>query len=84
LTDYPSDVSTSTADLTTAKILFNSIVSTPAAHFMCTGVKDFYLNTPMYKPEFMCLPLHIIPQEVIAQYNLLPLVHNNWIYIQIN
>jgi hypothetical protein len=51
---------------------------------MCTDVKDFYLNTPMDKPEFMRLPIRIIPQEVIDQYDLLPLVHNDWIYIQIN
>jgi hypothetical protein len=31
LIDYPGDVSTKTADLTTAKILFNSLLSTPKA-----------------------------------------------------
>jgi hypothetical protein len=47
LIDYPGNVSTPTADMTTAKILFNSVISTPDARFMCTDVKDFYLNTPM-------------------------------------
>jgi hypothetical protein len=46
LIDYPGDVSTPTADMTTAKILFNNVISTPDARFMCTDVKDFYLNTP--------------------------------------
>jgi hypothetical protein len=31
LIDYPGDVSTKTTDLTTAKILFNSVLSTPKA-----------------------------------------------------
>jgi hypothetical protein len=45
--DYPFDISTRTAGLTTAKILFNSVVSTTNAKFCTMGIKDFYLNTPM-------------------------------------
>mgnify|MGYP000332240842 CR=1 FL=1 len=47
LVDYPGDVSTKTADLTTAKILFNSVLSTPGAKFMGIDLKNFYLNTPL-------------------------------------
>jgi hypothetical protein len=32
--DYPGEVSTKTASLTTAKLLFNSVISTPGAKFM--------------------------------------------------
>ena len=32
--DYPGDLHTPTADLTTAKLLFNSVISTPKARFM--------------------------------------------------
>ena len=32
--DYPFDVSTKTADLTTAKLLFNSVLSTPNARLL--------------------------------------------------
>jgi hypothetical protein len=39
---YPGDVSTKCAGLATAKILFNSILSTPQAKFMCLDIKDFY------------------------------------------
>ena len=45
--DYPFDVSTKTADLTTAKLLFNSVLSTPNARFLTANLKDFYLGTPM-------------------------------------
>jgi hypothetical protein len=44
---YPGDVSTPTTDMTTAKILFNSVISTPRARFMHIDVKYFYLNTTM-------------------------------------
>jgi hypothetical protein len=39
LIDYPGDVSTPTADLTTTKVLLNSTVSTPGARFMTTNKK---------------------------------------------
>ena len=60
LIDYPGDVSTKTAGLTTAKLLFNSVVSTPNAKFMGIDVKNFYLNTPMERYEYMRLPLSLI------------------------
>jgi hypothetical protein len=48
LIDYPYDVSTPTAKIsTTAKIVFNSAVSTPNAKFMGLDIKDFYFNTEM-------------------------------------
>ena len=45
--DYPYDVSTKTAELTTAKLLFNSVLSTPNAKFLGLDIKDFYLGTHM-------------------------------------
>eukprot|EP00957_Ditylum_brightwellii_P197714 15062930-Ditylum_brightwellii.AAC.1 len=37
LIDYPGNVRTSTADINLAKLLFNSIVSTPNAKFCTIG-----------------------------------------------
>jgi hypothetical protein len=51
---------------------------------MCLGdVKNFYLNTPMDNPEYMRIPLHLPPEEIIEEYNLLSIVHNGFIYIKI-
>ena len=36
--NYPYDVTTKTADIITAKILFNSVVSTPDAKFCCFDI----------------------------------------------
>jgi hypothetical protein len=83
LIDYPYDVSTPTADITTAKIIFNSVVSTPNAKFMGLNIKAFYLNTKMERYKYMRLPISIIPKEIIDQYGLLPLVHNGYVYIEI-
>jgi hypothetical protein len=45
--EYPGDKSTRTAGLTTAKILINSVISTPSAKFIFIDIKKKYLNTPL-------------------------------------
>jgi hypothetical protein len=52
-TDYVGEVSTKTADLMTIKCLLNSVVSKVKGKFMTADVKNFYLNTPMDRPEYM-------------------------------
>ena len=46
LIDYPGNVSTRTADLTTVKCLLNSTVCTPNAKFMCVNVKTSTSTRP--------------------------------------
>lgn len=83
LITFPGNVSTPTADLTTVKILLNSTLSTPGARF-CTGdIQNFYLNNPMDRYEYMRIPIRDIPPTIIAQYNLLPLVHNGHVWVEI-
>jgi hypothetical protein len=81
--EYPGDVSTKTADLCTAKLLFNSVVSTPTAKFMTCDLKDFYLGTPMERYEYMRVPIHMIPDEIMEAYNLTPLIKNGFVYVEI-
>jgi hypothetical protein len=83
LIEYPDDVSTPTADITTAKLLFNSVVSTHRARFCVADIKDFYLNTEMKRYEYMRLAISLIPQEIIEQYNLMDLVVDGYVYIEI-
>jgi hypothetical protein len=81
--DYPGKVSTPTADLTTSKILFNSVVSELHARFMCLDIENFYLNNPMGRYEYMRIPLWAIPPIIMEQYNLAPLVHNGYVLVEI-
>ena len=64
------DCGTPTASLLTVKLLLNSIISTPGAKFLGLDIKDFYLNTPMARPEYMRLRLAYFPEDVIEHYNL--------------
>jgi hypothetical protein len=81
--DYPFDVSTKTADLTTAKLLFNSVLSTPGAMFLTADLKDFYLGTPMSRYEYMRIPIWMLPDNIIEQHNLTPLFHNGSFCVEI-
>ena len=37
---------------------------------MTLDIKDFYLNTPLAKPEYMRLKISYFPQDVIDHYKL--------------
>ena len=65
------DCGTPTADLLTVKLLWNSIVSTDRANFFTMDIKNFYLNTPLTRYEYMRLKMSDIPDDVIEEYNLL-------------
>jgi hypothetical protein len=74
LIQYPGDLSTRSADLTTSKCLWNSTISTHGDKCMCLDVKHFYLGNPMDSFEYIHIPIKLIPQDIIVQYNLLTLV----------
>jgi hypothetical protein len=80
---YDGDVSIRSADLTTSKRLWNSVISTPGANYMCLDVNNFYLGTPMEHFEYLRIPITLIPLKIITQYALLPLVSDGHIYIEV-
>ena len=84
LIKYPYELTTRTADLTTSKIMWNSVISTPGARFACSDAKNFYLCTPLDRNEYMRIPIKLIPQEFIDLYDLTPKVKNGYIYMEIS
>ena len=83
--DYPFEVSTKTADLTTTKLLFNSVLSTPEARFFGIDLKDFYLgSTPMDRYEYMHVPIWMQPATIVEQYNLTDLFFDEgFVFVEI-
>ena len=65
LINLPSDVTTPTEDLTTAKLIFNSLVLTKIIKFVCVDISNLYLKNTMDRYLYMKLLLHIIPEEII-------------------
>jgi hypothetical protein len=82
---FPGYVSTKTAGLTAAKLLFNSVLFTPNIQFMTMDIKDFYLsnpNGPLQKHNDPAVSL-TCPQAIYIQNNLSPLIHNGSVYVKI-
>ena len=83
LINYPGELTTRTADLTTSKILWNSVLSTDGAKFMGIDVKSFYLCTPMDRYEYMKMPISIFPEHIQEQYNMKANAIKGFIYLEI-
>jgi hypothetical protein len=81
--DYPGETRTKTSGLTEAKIIFNKVISTPLARFMTIDLKNFYLNHPMARYEYIRIPVQMIPKAIMDQYNLWPLIHNGHVYAEV-
>ena len=67
---YEGELTTRTSDLTTSKCLWNSVISTKGAKYMCADASNFYLATPLEKYQYMKIPVNLIPQEFINLYKL--------------
>jgi hypothetical protein len=84
LIKYPGDVSTKTAELETIKILFNSVISTVGATFISIDIKNFYLNTPLARPEYVRIPINLIQDEITREYNLTSLIKDGNVMAEAN
>ena len=80
---YLDDKSQPTSDIVTAKILLNSVVSTPNAKFLGLDIKNMYLHSGLPTPEYMRIPQALIPDEIIQQYQLQDYFHNGYLYCEI-
>ena len=70
--------------MTLVKTLFNSIILTKGAKCVMLDIKDFYLNTPMARYEYMRLKLTDIPEEIIIEYKLREIVTaDGYVYCEI-
>ncbi len=58
------------ADLVTAKLHWNSVMSTALAEYMCIDIKKFYLTAKLEYFEYMTTPLALFPDWIIEQYDL--------------
>jgi hypothetical protein len=79
--DYSGDIATSTANITTFKILINSTLSTEDAAMMMIDTKKYYLGTLLPRFEYMNMLLSRFPEEIVQKYNLHALAVGGWVYI---
>jgi hypothetical protein len=81
--DYSGDVATSTADITTFKILINNTLSTKDAAVMMMDIKNYSLGTPLPRFAYIKMLVSHFPDEIIQKYNLNALAVDCWVYIEI-
>jgi hypothetical protein len=79
----PGEVSTPTASLRLVKLTVNSVLSRPDTKCCSFGIANFYLGTPMERPEYVKIKLTDIPQEFIDEYNLLTYEYNGWVFFEV-
>ena len=81
--NYTDNVSTKTAKITTATIMFNSVISTKNAQFGVMDIGNFYLGIPMERYEYMFLNMKDIPNNIVEKFNLQTLVRNDKVHVEI-
>ena len=73
-----------TADLLTVKLLLNSVISTEGAKFCSVDIKNFYLNTPLDRYEYVRMHLADFPEDVIEHYRLREIAgKDGMVYVEI-
>jgi len=82
LITYDGELSVRTADINTAKIHWNSVVSTPNAKYMCLDIKNFYLTAALEYYEYMKMPLSLFPTWTVDQYNLNTHAKDGWVHLE--
>ncbi len=81
--NYDGNASVRTANLDTAKLHWNSVISTENARYMCLDIKIFYLTTGLEYFEYVKIPLALFPVWTIEQYSLHKLALDGWVYIEL-
>jgi hypothetical protein len=80
---YPGDVGTNTALLELIKLLLNSVLAQKGARLSSIGLKNFYLDTPMPNPKYVCIKITNIPKRFIEESKLAGRDRDGWIYFKI-
>eukprot|EP00804_Cyclotella_cryptica_P025773 CCRYP_002948-RA/>CCRYP_002948-RA protein AED:0.43 eAED:0.43 QI:0/-1/0/1/-1/0/1/0/108 len=63
--------------------MINSVLSRRNAKFCTFNISNFYLGTPLDRPEYNRIRINDIPQEFIDKYDLTHHVRDDWVYFQI-
>jgi hypothetical protein len=82
LINYPGKLTTRMADIMMAKLLWNSVLSTPRAKYMTLDIKNFYLSASLDRFKYMRIPFALFPLWIVKQYALKDKVLNGHIYLE--
>ena len=83
---YDDDAGSPAASILETKIMLNSVISDAkqGARFMGLDLKDFFLASPMARPEFMRIHYKHFPQDIKEMYNIDDLkAPDDYVYVRI-
>ena len=83
---YNDNAASPAASLLETKIILNSTISDAkkGARFITADIKDYFLATPMHRPEYMKVLLKYFPADIVKKYDLLKKVSKDgYVYIRI-
>ena len=81
---YPGEIDIKTASLDIFKLVINIFLSRKDTKFVTFDISNFYLQTPLGRPEYVRIKFLDISQDFVDEYNLLAFVRDGWVYFQIN
>ena len=81
--NYTGPTSVQTVAMPVVKLFLHSVVS-EHKNWMTIDIKDYYLGTLLLRPEYIRIPLRMIPKTTQTKHNLLQYVHRDTILFQIN
>jgi hypothetical protein len=82
LIKYEEELSVRTVDINTAKLHWNSVISTDDAQYMCLDIGNFYLTAALEYFEYMQIPLVLFPAWIMEQYNLKMHALNGYVHLE--
>ena len=80
--DCKHKASVKTADMNTAKLHWNHVISMEDAQYMCLDIGNFYLTAALEYYEYMKIPLALFPILIIKQYNLNEHALNGFVHLE--
>lgn len=80
--NYPGTTTAYTAHLESIRVMLNATVS-EHARIATADIKDFYLGTPLDRPEYMRISLKHIPLDVQLRYDIAAMVQNDYVIMEI-
>jgi hypothetical protein len=72
-----------TADLTTSNLLWNSVLSTNGAQYMCINIKNFYLTADLDYYKYKKIPVVLFPEWIKKQYDIDTDTRDGFVFLEI-
>ena len=80
--NYNGPTSAQTAAMSTVKIFLHSVVS-EEKQWMTIDIKDYYLGTPLTRPEYIRIPIRMIPHTTMDTHILRPYIDHQSILFEV-